>query len=74
MAAAVGGVIVVTVAGSTDRHAASQVLASLRRVRVNILGLVLNEVSAATTHGYYSYRYSRKFYRYYRQERQVKGA
>jgi Mrp family chromosome partitioning ATPase len=74
MAAAAAGVIVVTVAGATDRHATSQVLASLRRLRVNVLGLVLNEVSPATTDGYYDDRYCRKFYKYYRQESKAKGA
>jgi Mrp family chromosome partitioning ATPase len=73
MAAAVGGVVVVAVPGATDRHATSQVLASLRRLRVNVLGLVLNEVSAATTDGYYDDRYSRRFYRYYRQEYKARG-
>jgi len=68
MAAAVGGVIVVAVAGATDRHATSQVLASLRRLRVKVLGLVLNEVSSASTDGYYDDRYSRKFYKHYRQQ------
>lgn len=74
MAAAVSGVIVVTVAGATDRHAASQALASLRRLRVNLLGLILNEVSPATTGGYYDDRYNRRFYRYYRRESKAKGA
>ena len=74
MAAAAGGVVVVTVAGVTDRHAASQALASLRRLRINLLGLILNEVSPATTDGYYDDRYSRRFYRYYRRESKAKGA
>jgi Mrp family chromosome partitioning ATPase len=74
MAAAVDGVMVVAVAGRTDRHAAAQVLASLRRLHVNVLGLVLNEVSSSSTDGYYEDRYSRKFHRYYRQESKAKGA
>jgi succinoglycan biosynthesis transport protein ExoP len=74
MAAAVGGLVVVAVAGETDRYAASQVLASLRRLRVNLLGLVLNEVTSASTEGYYDERYRRKVYRYYRQESKAKGA
>jgi capsular exopolysaccharide synthesis family protein len=73
MAAAVGGVVIVAVAGETDRHAASQVLGSLRRLRINVLGLVLNEVSSATTDGYYDDRYCRHFYKYYRQEHQASG-
>jgi capsular exopolysaccharide synthesis family protein len=74
MAAAAGGVIVVTVAGATDRHAVGQVLASLRRLRVNVLGLILNEVSPSTTDGYYDDRYCRRYYKYYRQESQARGA
>ena len=74
MAAAVGGVVVVAVAGATDRNAASQVLTSLRRLQVNVLGMVLNEVSSATTDGYYEDRYRRNFYRYYREQSKAKGA
>jgi capsular exopolysaccharide synthesis family protein len=74
MAAAVGGLVVVAVAGETDRHAASQVIANLRRLRVNLLGLVLNQVSSSTTEWYYDERYSRKAYRYYRQQSKAKGA
>jgi capsular exopolysaccharide synthesis family protein len=73
MAAAVGGVVIVAVAGETDRHAASQVLADLRRLRINVLGLVLNEVSSATTDGYYGNRYTRKFYKHYAQEQRAAG-
>jgi capsular exopolysaccharide synthesis family protein len=74
MAAAVGGVVIVAVAGETGRDAASQVLANLRRLRINVLGLVLNQVSSASTDGYYDDRYSRKFYKYYRQEQKASGA
>jgi polysaccharide biosynthesis transport protein len=74
MAAAAGGVIVVTVAGATDRHAVSQVLASLRRLRVNLLGLILNEVSPSNTDGYYDERYCRRYYKYYRRESKARGA
>jgi capsular exopolysaccharide synthesis family protein len=74
MAAAAGAVIVIAVAGATDRHAVSQVLASLRRLRVNLLGLILNEVSPSTTDGYYDDRYCRRYYKYYRRESQARGA
>jgi capsular exopolysaccharide synthesis family protein len=74
MAAAAGGVIVITVAGATDRHAVSQVLASLRRLRVNLLGLILNEVSPSNTDGYYDERYCRRYYKYYRRESKARGA
>jgi len=73
MAASVGGVVIVAVAGATDRNAASQVLANLRRLRINVLGLVLNEVSSATTNGYYDDRYCQDLYKYYRQEHNASG-
>jgi capsular exopolysaccharide synthesis family protein len=74
MAAAVGGVVIVAVPGATDRYATSQVMASLRRLHANVLGLVLNEVSASTTDGYCEERYSRDLRKYYRPQHKVKGA
>jgi capsular exopolysaccharide synthesis family protein len=74
IAAAAGGVVIVAIAGHTDRRATSQVLANLRRLRVNVLGLVLNQVSSATTDGYYDDRYSRSYYKYSRQHFKASGA
>jgi capsular exopolysaccharide synthesis family protein len=62
MAVAVDGVVVVTVAGETDRSAASQVLANLRRLHAHVLGLVVNKISSASSDGYYYDRYCRKYY------------
>jgi Mrp family chromosome partitioning ATPase len=67
-------VVIVAIAGHTDRRATSQVLANLRRLRVNVLGLVLNQVSSATTDGYYDDRYSRSYYKYSRQHFKASGA
>ncbi len=64
MAAAVDGVVVVVVAGETDRRAAQQVLASLHRLHANVLGLIVNKASSSTSEGYYHGRYNRKYYRH----------
>ena len=47
---------------------------TLRRLHANVLGLVLNEVSASTTDGYCEERYSRDLRKYYRPQHKVKGA
>jgi Mrp family chromosome partitioning ATPase len=38
------------------------VLATLKRLRAHVVGLVLNEVDRASTHGYYYYNDYRKYY------------
>jgi capsular exopolysaccharide synthesis family protein len=63
MAAAVDGVVIVAVAGETDRGAARQVLTSLRRLHANVLGLIVNKASSSQSDGYYYDRYCRKYYR-----------
>jgi capsular exopolysaccharide synthesis family protein len=64
MATAVDGVVVVSVAGQTNRNAIASVLATLQRLRANIVGLVLNEVtpdlSETTAYGYYSKSYGKR--------------
>jgi receptor protein-tyrosine kinase len=52
------GVVVVARAGDTPREAVAAALRQLRRVRANLLGLVLNQVSATDTRGYHGYYYS----------------
>jgi succinoglycan biosynthesis transport protein ExoP len=58
------GVLLVTRAGETPRDAVSAALRQLRRVRANVLGLVLNQVDLPDTPGYGryygSYYYSKK--------------
>jgi capsular exopolysaccharide synthesis family protein len=68
MAAAVDGVVMVAVAGETNRKAMESALATLRRVRANVLGLVLNEITSDTSDGYYYHGYYGKYYKYYRAE------
>ncbi len=62
MAAAVDGVLVVTRAGQTSRKAVASVLSTLGRLRANVLGLVLNEVTRHVSASYYYYGYYRRYY------------
>jgi capsular exopolysaccharide synthesis family protein len=56
-------VLLVALVGETDRRAMDAAITDLRRLRANILGLVLNKVSADTSDSYYyqGYKYS-KYY------------
>ncbi len=51
----VDGVVIVARAGETPREAVASALRQLRRVRANILGLVLNQVRLPDTPGYGGY-------------------
>lgn len=66
MAAAADGVLIVSRAGETRRKAVAAVISSLNRVRANIIGVVLNQVSRNTSsdsYGYYGYyRYGHRHY------------
>lgn len=63
VATAVDGVVVMARAGQTSRRAVGSVLATLKRLRANVLGIVLNEVDKNSTHGYYYYHGDyRKYY------------
>ena len=62
VATAVDGVVVLARAGQTNRKAVARALATLRRLRANILGIVLNEVDKSNTQGYYYYADYRKYY------------
>jgi capsular exopolysaccharide synthesis family protein len=66
MAAAVDGVVMVAVAGETNRKAIDLALTTLRRLRANVLGLVLNEITSDTSDGYYYHGYYGKYYKYYK--------
>lgn len=61
VATAVDGVVVMARAGQTSKRAVATVLATLKRLRSNSIGLVLNEVDRNSTHGYYYGDY-RKYY------------
>ncbi len=67
MATAVDGVLVVTQAGRTDRGSVGAVVTTLRRLRANILGIVLNQVHKDLSNRYY---YGRKYYKYYQTPKQ----
>lgn len=62
VAKAVDGVVVMARAGQTSRRAVATVLATLKRLRANIIGLVLNEVDRGSTNDYYYYSEYRKYY------------
>jgi succinoglycan biosynthesis transport protein ExoP len=69
MAATVDGVIVVALAGQTNRNAVGSALTTLQRVRANVVGLVLNEVTkdmSDSYHYYGYYGYYGKYNRYYK--------
>jgi succinoglycan biosynthesis transport protein ExoP len=63
MAANVDGVLVVTRAGRTNRKAVASVLGILSRLRANVVGIVLNEVTREMSDSYYYYGYYTRYYR-----------
>jgi len=68
MAVAVDGVLVVAVAGRTHRKALGSAVATLKRLRANVVGIVLNEVRADSSDNYYYYHYNPKYYKHYNVE------
>ena len=66
MAAAVDGVVMVAKAGETSRKTVGSALATLQRVRANVVGLVLNSVTSNMSDSYRYYGYYGKYYRYYK--------
>lgn len=67
IAALVDGIVVVALAGRTQRPALSSVVNSLRRLNVNVMGVVLNEVRQDLSDRYYYYGYYGKYYgKYYK--------
>jgi polysaccharide biosynthesis transport protein len=68
MSTMVDGVLLVTVAGETNRQAVASVLATLKRVHANVVGLVLNKVTRdlMQNYQYYGYYgYAGKYYKHY---------
>lgn len=63
LASCVDGVLVVARAGETSRKAVGSVVTTLKRLRVNVLGLVLNEFKRGHSNGYYHYSYYGKYYK-----------
>jgi cellulose biosynthesis protein BcsQ len=67
MAVVVDGVVVMALAGQTNRNAVNGVLASLKRVKANVIGMALNEVRKDMSDRYYYYGYYGKYYsKYYK--------
>lgn len=62
MATCTDGVLIVARAGETNRKAINSVVTTLQRLRVNILGLVLNEVKRHHSDSYYYYNSYGKYY------------
>jgi Mrp family chromosome partitioning ATPase len=60
IATAADGVLIVSRAGDTRRKAVAEVISVLNRLRANIIGVVLNQVTQNTSADGYSY------YGYYR--------
>ncbi|HEX4809683.1 MAG TPA: polysaccharide biosynthesis tyrosine autokinase [Bryobacteraceae bacterium] len=65
IAIAVDGVVVVAVAGETNRKAIGAVVATLRRLKANVLGIMLNRTSKQTGSYYYYHSYEYGTYSYY---------
>ena len=65
MAAAVDGVLTVALAGRTNRKALGSAINTLKRLRVNTVGVVLNDVKADSSESYYYYHYHPKYYKHY---------
>jgi succinoglycan biosynthesis transport protein ExoP len=67
LAALVDGVVVVALAGQTERAAVGSVLNNLKRLKANVIGIALNEVRTDMGERYYYYGYYGKYYsRYYK--------
>ncbi len=62
MATSADGVLIVARAGETNRRSIASVVTSLRRLQVNVVGLVLNEVKRDQSDSYYYYGYYGKYY------------
>jgi capsular exopolysaccharide synthesis family protein len=66
MASAADGVLIVSRAGETRRKAVAEVISVLKRLRANVVGVVLNQVSQNTSsdgyhyYGYHGYGYEQK--------------
>jgi succinoglycan biosynthesis transport protein ExoP len=65
MATAVDGVALIALAGQTDRKALASVVNMLRRLRANVVGVALNEVTKDLGDSYYYHGYYGKYARYY---------
>ncbi|MGO9324579.1 MAG: GumC family protein [Terracidiphilus sp.] len=62
MAAAADGVLIVSLAGETKRRAVAEAIGTLRRLRANIVGVVLNQMSHNTSPDGSSYYANYSYY------------
>jgi len=69
MATAADGVLIISRAGETKRKAVATVISALQRLRANVIGVVLNQVSPNTSADGYSY-YGHYRYGHYRKSEQ----
>jgi len=65
MATAVDGVALIALAGQTDRKALASVVSMLQRLRANVVGVALNEITKDIGDSYYYHGYYGKYARYY---------
>jgi capsular exopolysaccharide synthesis family protein len=66
IAAVAEGVVVITLAGRTNRNAIGSVLSSLKRVQANVIGIALNEVRQDMSDRYYYHGSYDKFSGYFK--------
>lgn len=66
IAVSVDGVVLVARAGQTNQKALRSVLNTMQRLRVNVLGLVLNGVKKEMTDSYHYHSYYGNYYSHYR--------
>lgn len=72
MATVSDGVLIVSRAGETKRKAVGDVISALKRLRANVIGIVLNQVRRDTSASYSYYGYYRPYY-YHREDNRVEG-
>jgi len=65
MAVSVDGVLMVALAGRTNRKALGSAIGTLKRLRANVVGVVMNDVRADSSDNYYYYHYHPKYYKHY---------
>ncbi len=66
MSALVDGVLLVARSGQTNRKALGSAIATLSRLRANVIGVVMNQVHADTSDSYYYHYYHPKYYSKYK--------
>ena len=66
MSALVDGVLLVARSGQTNRKALASAVATLKRLRANVIGIVMNQVRADASDNYYYHYYHPKYYKGYK--------